>query len=102
MPVHRHMHQSSASVYAYESEIDAWLARWEQAESPSIELPFPVRDPEQTSIAVLPFDFVGSDPGDTYIADRSFTDEVIVDLAKVESLRVISRTSSMQLTGTAH
>ena len=98
MPVHRHMHQSLASVYAYVSEIDAWMARWDSPGAQTTGGISPEPNPEQASIAVLPFDFVGSDSSDAYIAD-GFTDEIIVDLAKVDSLRVISRTSSMQLKG---
>src|SRR5215469_16426634 len=26
LPIHRHVHESQASVYAYSSELDAWLA----------------------------------------------------------------------------
>ena len=26
LPIHRHMHESLATVYAYKSELDAWLA----------------------------------------------------------------------------
>ena len=100
MPVHRHMHQSQASVYAYVSELDAWMVRWESSDGEESSGPAPAPNPEQASIAVLPFDFVGSDATDSYIAD-GFTDEIIVDLAKVDSLRVISRTSSMQLKGQA-
>ena len=95
MPVHRHMHRSMASVYAYASELDQWLARGEGRVQPLQ----PPRE-AQASVVVLPLDFVGPNPEDAYIAD-GFTDEIIADLAKLGSLRVISRTSSMQLKGQA-
>lgn len=100
MPVHRHMHQSMASVYAYPSELDEWLIRGEAGSSAGDSQPLHPRRSEQASIVVLPLDFVGPNSEDAYIAD-GFTDEIITDLSKLNSLRVISRTSSMQFKGMA-
>src|SRR5438128_1993723 len=47
------------------------------------------------SLAVLPLENLSRDPEQEYFAD-GMTDELITDLAKVGSLRVISRTSSMR------
>jgi len=47
------------------------------------------------SIAVLPLDNLSGDPSEEFFAD-GMTDQLITDLAKVGSLRVISRTSVMQ------
>jgi TolB-like protein/DNA-binding winged helix-turn-helix (wHTH) protein/Flp pilus assembly protein TadD len=47
------------------------------------------------SIAVLPLDNVSGDPAQQFFAD-GMTDELITNLAKIKSLRVISRTSTMQ------
>jgi TolB-like protein/DNA-binding winged helix-turn-helix (wHTH) protein/Flp pilus assembly protein TadD len=51
------------------------------------------------SIAVLPLQDLSDDPSREYFAD-GMTDALITDLAQIKSLRVISRTSSMQFKGT--
>jgi serine/threonine-protein kinase len=47
------------------------------------------------SIAVLPLDNLSNDPGEDYFVD-GMTDELIFRLARIEGLKVISRTSVMQ------
>jgi TolB-like protein/Tfp pilus assembly protein PilF len=51
--------------------------------------------PRLNSIAVLPLDNLSGDPSEEFFAD-GMTDQLITDLAKVGSLRVISRTSVMR------
>jgi TolB-like protein/DNA-binding winged helix-turn-helix (wHTH) protein/Tfp pilus assembly protein PilF len=48
--------------------------------------------PKLDSIAVLPLENLAADPAEEYFAD-GITDELITELAKIGSLRVISRTS---------
>jgi TolB-like protein/DNA-binding winged helix-turn-helix (wHTH) protein/Tfp pilus assembly protein PilF len=55
--------------------------------------------PRLDSIAVLPLDNLSGDPSQEFFAD-GMTDQLITDLAKVGSLRVISRTSVMRYKGT--
>ena len=55
--------------------------------------------PRLNSIAVLPLDNLSGDPSQEFFAD-GMTDQLITDLAKVGSLRVISRTSIMRYKGT--
>ncbi|MGO9009197.1 MAG: winged helix-turn-helix domain-containing protein [Bryobacteraceae bacterium] len=50
------------------------------------------------SIAVLPFENLSNDPSQEYFAD-GITDELITDLASLEGVRVISRTSVMVYKG---
>lgn len=50
------------------------------------------------SIAVLPFANLSGDPSQEFFAD-GMTDELITDLAKIQALRVISRTSVMHYKG---
>src|ERR1700722_5310212 len=55
--------------------------------------------PRLNSIAVLPLDNLSGDPSQEFFAE-GMTDQLITDLAKVSSLRVISRTSVLQYKGT--
>lgn len=101
LPVHRHIHRTKASVYAYRPEVDAWLRKGETQTGARSPISQHAKDFAETlSVAVLPFEFLGPDPSQDYIAD-GLVDEVINALSSLRSLRVISRTSSMALKGRA-
>lgn len=61
----------------------------------SLSTPFRSTKPEIRSLAVLPMQSLSTDPGQEYFS-QGMTDALITELARVGSLRVISRTSSMQ------
>ncbi len=70
----------------------AWWQPWH----PKIELAHPL--PDKPSIAILPFDNLSDDPSQEYFVD-GMTEDLITDLAKIESLFVIARNTMFTYKG---
>ena len=94
MPVHRHVHRTQGSVYAYKSELEAWRQAGSRSPAGRSLLD------GTPAIAILPFANLSTDPGNAYLAD-GLTDEITADLAGVRTLRVVSRRSAMRFTTTS-
>jgi len=93
LPVHRHRHAAQATIFAYKSELDAWRV------GTSLAPVTPASEQQKTSkptIVILPFDYLGSDEQRRYVAD-GLGDDVLLDLAKLDELRVITRSSSVAM-----
>ena len=87
MPVHRVSSGPNSSVYAYQAEIDAWLAARETQNKQAQSAVRPV-------VAVLPVDNLGVDDIPEPIPD-GLTEEIISVLGQFSDLGIIARTSVM-------
>jgi hypothetical protein len=91
LPVHRLRHDPGSTVYAYKSELDAWMVRL----STAAEGPAPDDDEGGASIAILPFTDISREKDQAYFCE-GIAEEIINALARVKSLRVASRTSAFR------
>lgn len=73
LPVHRHIHHTRGSVYAFKPELDSW---WEGRRSSN------TKRPSSITLAVLPFKNLSSDPGQEFFSD-GLTEEMITQLSRV-------------------
>lgn len=97
LPVHRLRHDKLASVYAYQSELDAW---WNHRRA-DLENEPPAENDLGSSIAVLPFADMSREKDQEYFCE-GMAEEIINALSRIKDLRVASRTSAFQFkTGAA-
>jgi len=81
-------------VFAYKSEIDAWVAL---QSSPGVT---EAKDSSVLRIAVLPLENSGGNPETEFLSD-GVSESLITRLSQLSSLRVISRTSAFRYKGQA-
>jgi len=95
LPIHRRVHQTLATVYAYKNELDAWwqandLTAQSQPQASAVEVRGPL-------LAVVPLRNLSGDPDQEYFSD-GLTEELIAQLSRVnpDRLGVIARGSAMK------
>jgi adenylate cyclase len=88
-------HDQGSTVYAYQSELDAWLAR-----QPATAVAPPREQESAASIAVLPFTDMSREKDQEYFCE-GMAEEIINALSRLKGLRVASRTSAFQFRKTA-
>ena len=94
LPVHRKPHDKLSSVYAYESELEAW---WGQGSHPLTSAAISGSAPSRISLAVLPLRNLSGSPEHDYFSD-GLTEELIGQLARIDPdrLGIIARASAMK------
>lgn len=84
LPIHRHVHEKQATVYAYHSELDAWLESRRPRES-SHQAPLDSNGRSEFWLAVLPLDNLTRDPAQEYFV-HGMHDALLKDLSKIGRL----------------
>ena len=100
LPVHRKPHDKLASVYAYESELDAWWNQGSHPEVASADATSP--SSRRPTLVVLPLRNLSGDPEQEYFSD-GLTEELIGQIGRIDSnqLGVIARASTMRFKNSA-
>lgn len=97
LPVHRKPHDKLSSVFAYESELEAW---WNQGSHPlpTDSVPEAAKTgSRRVALAVLPLRNLSGDPAQEYFSD-GLTEELIGQLARIDPdhLGIIAHASAMK------
>ncbi|MBI4875023.1 MAG: tetratricopeptide repeat protein [Acidobacteria bacterium] len=91
LPVHRLRHELGSTVYAYRSELDAWMAR----QRTLVEHDAGTDEDLGPSVAVLPFTDISREKDQEYFCE-GMAEEILNALSRLQGLRVASRMSSFQ------
>ncbi len=91
LPVHRLQHEKLGSVYAFQSELDAW---WESRRARLENAP-PAAVQDAPSVAVLPFADLTREKDQSYFCE-GVADEILAALARISGLKVASRGASFR------
>jgi TolB-like protein/Flp pilus assembly protein TadD len=78
LPVHRHQHEKLGSVYAFPSEITAWVNMRKMSRP---------KETQRIKLAVLPFGNLGGNPDDEYFAD-GLAEDMITHLTRLDPARL--------------
>lgn len=89
--------ESQPRVFAYKSEIDAWIALQSGQSAAGLS---EAKDRSVLRIAVLPLENSGGNPETEFLSD-GVSESLITRLSQLSSLRVISRTSAFRYKGQA-
>ncbi len=91
----------AAAVVVLALVLVTWVVDRESEQSAAGDSQFTIEGVKQIdrSIAVLPFQNMSAEPENEYFSD-GITDDILTAISKIEDLRVISRTSTMQYKNT--
>lgn len=95
LPVHRKVHAKLSSIYAYESELDAW---WHGGHSlGNLASSLTAQGGQRPMLIVLPLRNLSADPEQEYFSD-GLTEEFIAQLSRLDPdrLGVIARGTAMK------
>lgn len=99
LPVHRHEHASVATIYAYTSEVDAWLgSRRKQLQCNAGTVPTPDAAPAPKRLIVLPFRLIQPDPEIEFLA-FGLADAITASLSGLDPLMVRSSLVAARYSG---
>jgi TolB-like protein len=95
LPLHRHLHQTGSTVYAYSGALDAWLETRNSVRTSHSTAP--KRSNAVERLLVLPFVHLGSDVHFNLLCD-GLTEEIVFQLASLDPQRfaVVARTASIR------
>src|ERR1051326_1278530 len=94
LPIHRHQHDKLGSIYAYSSELDAWL----NTRTPAFAAISAAKlENQKIRMAIFPFDNLKPAPEEEYFSD-GLTEEMITEITRLQPacLAVIALSTAMQ------